>query len=244
VNVEGSNPFARSIFGVSGSEYRFANVLRSVPVLGLALFAVVANNGFAEATSHLLACLSVVESQIGEAERECVWEPAIQPGRGRRLALTLEADSAAAAVVIPWEADRGSLVNGWLPLWTTLKAGEAVRFPPTLWLWSTNAKPFLIQAVAFEQSDPAVKEVRSLVAAMHQAGIGPKVLEAQAKKLRALVDRFTALRRRPAGFATMPAAIAGVFRGQFEWRNHAIASTFGIGQPALVDFSARTKPTE
>ncbi len=214
------------------------------PVIALVLAAFWARDGFAQTTSHLLACLSVVESQVGEAERESVWEPAMQPGRGRRLALTLEADRAAAAVVIPWDADRAGLVNGWLPLWTSLKAGEAVRFPPTLWLWSTNAKPFLIQAVAFDQSDPAVSEVHDLVAAMHAPGIGPKVVEAQARKLRLLVDRFAALRLRPAGAATRPASIAGVFRGQFEWRNHAVASSFSVGQPALVDFPARARPAE
>ena len=218
-------------------------MLRLVPVLGLALFALAAN-GFAAATSHLLSCLSVVESQIGEAERESVWEPAIQPGRGRRLALTLEADSAARAVVIPWDAERGGLVNGWLPLWTALKAGEAVRFPPSLWLWSTNAQPFRIQAVAFDQNDPAVTELHDLVVAMHQPGIAPRVLEAQVKKLRALVDQFTFLRRPAAGTTTLPASIAGVFRGQFDWRNHAITSSFSIGQPALVDFAARPKPAE
>jgi hypothetical protein len=218
-------------------------MLRLVPVLGLALLAQVAN-GFGAATSHLLSCMSVVESQVGEAEREFVWEPAIGPGPGRRLALTLEADTAAGAVVIPWDADRGGLVNGWLPLWTTLKAGEAVRFPPTLWLWSTNARPFLIQAVALDQDDPAVSELHDLVIAMHRPGLGPKVLEAQAKKLRALVDRFTALGRPAAGATSMPSSFAGVFRGQFDWRNHATTSSFSVGQPALVDFAARTKPSQ
>ena len=75
-------------------------MLRLVPVLGLALL-VLGANGYAAATSHLLACMSVVESQVGEAEREIVWEPSIGPGPGRRLALTLEADTAARAVVIP-----------------------------------------------------------------------------------------------------------------------------------------------
>jgi hypothetical protein len=219
----------------------FADVLKHVPVLGLALFALVAN-GFAATASHLLSCLSVVESQIGEAERESVWEPSIQPGRGRRLALTLEADSAAKAVVIPWDADRNGLVNGWLPLWTGLKTGEAVRFPPSLWLLSTNARPFRIQAVALDQNDPAVNELHDLVAAMHQPGIVPKVLEAQVKKLRGLVDRFTSMKRQAAGAATLPVSIAGNFRGQFDWRNHAVAASFSIGQPALVDFAARTKP--
>ena len=218
-------------------------MLRLVPVLGLALLAQVAS-GFAATPSHLLSCMSVVESQVGEAEREFVWEPAIGPGPGRRLALTLEADTAAGAVVIPWDADRGGLVNGWLPLWTTLKAGETVRFPPTLWLWSTNARPFLIQAVALDQDDPAVSELHDLVVAMHRPGLGPKVLEAQAKKLRALVDRFTVLRRPAAGATSMPTSFAGVFRGQFDWRNHATTSSFSVGQPALVDFAARTKPSQ
>lgn len=218
-------------------------MLRFVPVLGLALLAQVAN-GFAAAPSHLLSCMSVVESQVGEAEREVVWEPSIGPARGRRLALTLEADSAASAVVIPWDADRAGLVNGWLPLWTALKPGEAVRFPPSLWLWSTNARPFLIQAVALDQNDQAVGELHDLVAAMHQPGIAPRVLEAQAKKLRALVDRLTTLKRSPARAPAIPVSMAGVFRGQFDWRNHAITSAFSVGQPALVDFSARTKPAQ
>ena len=218
-------------------------MLRLVPVLGLALLAQVAN-GFAATTSHLLSCLSVVVSQVGEAEREFVWEPSIGPGRGRRLALTLEADSAASAVVIPWGADRAGLVNGWLPLWTALKPGEAVRFPPSLWLWSTNAASFLIQAVALDQNDPAVSELHDLVAAMHQPGIAARVLEAQARKLRALVDRLTTLKKAAARAPAIPASMAGVFRGQFDWRNHAIASSFGVGEPALVDFSTRTRPAD
>jgi hypothetical protein len=218
-------------------------MLRLVPVLGLALLTQVAN-GFAAATSHLLSCMSVVESQVGEAEREIVWEPSIGPERGRRLALTLEADSAASAVVIPWDAVRAGLVNGWLPLWTALKPGESVRFPPNLWLWNTNARPFLIQAVALDQNDPAVSDLHELVAAMHTPGIAPRVLEAQVKKLRVLVDRLTNRQRPPVGAPAIPVSMAGVFRGQFDWRNHAIASSFSVGQPALVDFSARTKPPD
>jgi hypothetical protein len=113
-----------------------------------------------------------------------------------------------------------------------------------LWLWNTNARPFLIQAVALDQNDQAVNELHDLVAAMHQSGIAPRVVEAQAKKLRALVDRLTTLKSAPAHAPAIPASMAGVFRGQFDWRNHAIASSFGVGQPALVDFPARTKPAD
>ncbi len=218
-------------------------MLRLIPVLALALLAPLAN-GYAAAASHLLSCLSVIESHVGEAEREFVWEPVVQPAPNRRLALTLEADAAARAVVIPWDASRSGLVNGWLPLWTTLNPGEAVRFPPTLWLWTTNSSPFRIEAVALDQNDPAVTELHDLIVAMHQPGLAPRVLAAQTRKLRALVDRLRMLQRPVTDAASLPASIAGVFRGQFDWRNHAISSSFGPGQPALVDFAARTGPPQ
>jgi hypothetical protein len=192
--------------------------------------------------SRLLACLCVVETHVGQPDKEYAWNPHIAAGSGKQLELILESGSDAKAVVIPWNQEQTGLANGWLPFWAKLSQDEPnqLRQERNPWLWNTNAGPFRVQAIIFHNSDKAAEEMCQLVDALKKAGVTERVLAAQIKKLQSLVDQCAGDRgRRDSITPSAPANVAGVFRNPFDWCKYAVSNSFAPGKPLLVSFSSQ-----
>lgn len=182
-------------------------------------------------------CLSVMNSVTGE---EVALQTTSTPGKGKKIAVHIDATAKCEAVVAVFNRKTGQLISHWLPQFVQVAERNEVLLPkaPVAWDWEKDAGPLDLHVLIFSPGSKEGAELRTLVEAMQSAKT-PKVEDLQANKLRELIGRAKVDKlASDRGVKTDATEVGGVFRMVvgFEWRDFARSVNFTAERPGALVF--------